>query len=70
MTLLQQDDLEVVQRHIQAVAQNKPVQFNVKKEGDVDLFEMQVELHASRGNAGASGNRSGSSRVSMGGSTK
>jgi len=54
MTRLQQDVLSVVQRHIRAVAQDRPVQFQVKKDGEVDLFEMQVELDV-RGGAGVGG---------------
>mmetsp|Transcript_6291 Transcript_6291/g.9137 ORF Transcript_6291/g.9137 Transcript_6291/m.9137 type:complete len:108 (+) Transcript_6291:257-580(+) len=43
MDALQQDVLEVVQRHIQ-IARNRPVNCQVKNEGDVNLFEMSVEL--------------------------
>ena len=55
------------QKHIQAVAQNKPVQFNVKNDGDVDLFEMQVELLAPRG--GISSQHGASTSFSVGVST-
>eukprot|EP00567_Pseudictyota_dubia_P005437 CAMPEP_0197438382 /NCGR_PEP_ID=MMETSP1175-20131217/5400_1 /TAXON_ID=1003142 /ORGANISM="Triceratium dubium, Strain CCMP147" /LENGTH=115 /DNA_ID=CAMNT_0042968101 /DNA_START=221 /DNA_END=568 /DNA_ORIENTATION=+ len=48
MEALQKDVLAVVERHIQ-VAQNRPVNFNVKNEGDVNLFEMSVELGGNRG---------------------
>ena len=34
-----------IQKHIN-IAQNRPVNFNVNSEGDVSLFEMQVELMA------------------------
>uniref|UniRef100_A0A7S2S877 Cell division topological specificity factor n=1 Tax=Eucampia antarctica TaxID=49252 RepID=A0A7S2S877_9STRA len=48
MKLLQQDVLEVVQRHI-SVSKNRPVNFQIKNEGEVDLFEMTVELSRNRG---------------------
>lgn len=46
MEALQRDVLEVVQKHIQ-VAKNKPVQCQVNSEGQVNLFEMAVELSQS-----------------------
>lgn len=48
MEALQKDVLAVVERHIQ-VARNRPVNFNVKNEGEVNLFEMSVELGGNRG---------------------
>ena len=43
MDLLQKDVLEVVQRHLKVV-ENSPVNCNVKHDGDVNLFEMSVEI--------------------------
>mmetsp|Transcript_14773 Transcript_14773/g.43144 ORF Transcript_14773/g.43144 Transcript_14773/m.43144 type:complete len:109 (-) Transcript_14773:475-801(-) len=48
MEALQKDVLAVVERHIQ-ISQNRPVNFNVKNEGEVNLFEMSVELGGNRG---------------------
>lgn len=45
MEALQRDVLEVVTRHIQ-VAKNGPMQMNFNYEGQVNLFEMSVELEA------------------------
>ena len=44
MDLLQKDVLEVVKRHIDGVASNSPVNCQVKNEGEVNLFEMSVEI--------------------------
>lgn len=42
---LQREVMEIVKRHIH-VAENRSPQFQVKQEGDVSLFEMQVELQS------------------------
>jgi len=50
MDRLQDDVLNVVKRHIE-VAQNSPINCQVRNEGDVNLFEMSVEIEdASRNN--------------------
>jgi len=51
MELLQQDVLSVVKKHVSAVAKDKPIQFQVRNDGEVNLMEMQVELESSRGRA-------------------
>ncbi|KAL3806614.1 hypothetical protein ACHAXA_004418, partial [Cyclostephanos tholiformis] len=43
MEALQRDVMEVVQRHIRA-AKASTASFNVKSEGDCQLFEMSVEM--------------------------
>lgn len=43
MDLLQKDVLEVVQKHLKVI-ENSPVNCNVKHDGDVNLFEMSVEI--------------------------
>jgi len=43
MDALQKDVLEVVQRHIK-VAQDSPINCQVKNEGNINLFEMSVEI--------------------------
>mmetsp|Transcript_12269 Transcript_12269/g.17674 ORF Transcript_12269/g.17674 Transcript_12269/m.17674 type:complete len:110 (+) Transcript_12269:77-406(+) len=43
MAKFQNDVMEVVRKHIK-LAKNEPVSFQVKQEGNVNLFEMQVEL--------------------------
>ena len=57
MDSLQKDVLDVVRRHIRAVAQNSPVNCQVKNEGEVNLFEMSVEIDscASRNNSSGGG---------------
>mmetsp|Transcript_2739 Transcript_2739/g.5902 ORF Transcript_2739/g.5902 Transcript_2739/m.5902 type:complete len:106 (-) Transcript_2739:432-749(-) len=47
MEALQKDVLAVVEKHVQ-IAQNRAVNFNVKNEGEVNLFEMSVELGSHR----------------------
>lgn len=61
MDELQKDVLGVVKRHI-AVAQNSPINCQVKNDGDVNLFEMSVEIDscASRNGMGGSGDGRGS----------
>jgi cell division topological specificity factor MinE len=44
MDALQNDVLDVVKRHIAGVAQHSPVNCQVKNDGDVNLFEMSVEI--------------------------
>mmetsp|Transcript_14936 Transcript_14936/g.21876 ORF Transcript_14936/g.21876 Transcript_14936/m.21876 type:complete len:105 (+) Transcript_14936:114-428(+) len=53
MDHLQRDVLEVVKRHIQ-VAQNSPINCQVKNEGEVNLFEMSVEIDGTSGGRPAS----------------
>ncbi|KAL7553143.1 hypothetical protein ACHAWF_017616 [Thalassiosira exigua] len=53
MEALQRDVMEVVQKHIQA-AKAKTASFNVKNEGDCQLFEMSVELNDILGDARSS----------------
>lgn len=48
MEALQRDVMEVVQKHIRAAKANS-ASFNVKSEGDVNLFEMSVELNEKAG---------------------
>eukprot|EP00520_Triparma_pacifica_P014027 CAMPEP_0118640380 /NCGR_PEP_ID=MMETSP0785-20121206/4724_1 /TAXON_ID=91992 /ORGANISM="Bolidomonas pacifica, Strain CCMP 1866" /LENGTH=55 /DNA_ID=CAMNT_0006531767 /DNA_START=182 /DNA_END=346 /DNA_ORIENTATION=- len=43
MTRLQSDVMEIVKRHI-SVAEGKPVNFQVKSNGNTNLFEIQVEM--------------------------
>eukprot|EP00956_Cyclotella_meneghiniana_P000754 scaffold816_cov43-Cyclotella_meneghiniana.AAC.4 len=50
MEALQKDVMDVVQKHIRA-AQARTASFNVKNEGDINLFEMSVELNGSKGGA-------------------
>jgi cell division topological specificity factor MinE len=57
MDALQKDVLEVVKRHID-VAQNSPVNCQVKNEGDVNLFEMSVEIDSCASRNGTNGNKS------------
>ena len=40
---LQKDVMEVVQRHLNDVQARSP-QFQVRQDGDVSMFEMQVEI--------------------------
>eukprot|EP00551_Chaetoceros_affinis_P001740 CAMPEP_0203652770 /NCGR_PEP_ID=MMETSP0088-20131115/30883_1 /ASSEMBLY_ACC=CAM_ASM_001087 /TAXON_ID=426623 /ORGANISM="Chaetoceros affinis, Strain CCMP159" /LENGTH=128 /DNA_ID=CAMNT_0050512425 /DNA_START=135 /DNA_END=521 /DNA_ORIENTATION=+ len=56
MDALQKDVLEVVKRHI-AVAQNSPVNCQVKNEGEVNLFEMSVEIDSCASRNGTKGSR-------------
>ena len=44
MDALQNDVLDVVKRHIAGVTQHSPVNCQVKNDGDVNLFEMSVEI--------------------------
>ena len=70
MDELQKDVLEVVKRHI-AVAQNSPVNCQVKNDGDVNLFEMSVEIDscASRNGAGGGGSNIRPTKVTLQAST-
>jgi len=45
MEALQRDVMEVVQKHIRA-AKARTANFSVKNEGDINLFEMSVELNS------------------------
>jgi len=52
MDKLQDDVLNVVKRHIE-VAQNSPINCQVRVEGDVNLFEVSVEIDdTSKNNTG------------------
>ncbi|KAL7472932.1 hypothetical protein ACHAXS_013312 [Conticribra weissflogii] len=44
MEALQRDVMDVVQKHIRA-AKARTANFSVKNEGDINLFEMSVELN-------------------------
>ncbi|KAL3794199.1 hypothetical protein HJC23_012906 [Cyclotella cryptica] len=48
MEALQKDVMEVVQKHIRA-AKARTASFNVKSEGEINLFEMSVELNGIKG---------------------
>lgn len=48
MEALQKDVMDVVQKHIRA-AKTRTASFNVKSEGEVNLFEMSVELNGIKG---------------------
>ncbi len=73
MDALQKDVLDVVKRHIAGVAQNSPVNCQVKNEGEVNLFEMSVEIdsfgasrNSMRGNGiGIGGRNNGNGRSTV-----
>ena len=44
MNKLQSDVMEIVRQHIK-VAEGRPISFNIKQTGDVNLFEMQIEIN-------------------------
>lgn len=44
---LQSDVMKVVERHI-AVAKNEPISFNIRNDGSVNLFEMQLQIDDDR----------------------
>jgi len=56
MDKLQDDVLNVVKRHIE-VAQNSPINCQVRNEGDVNLFEMSVEIGDASKNSTVSGRK-------------
>mmetsp|Transcript_39593 Transcript_39593/g.45104 ORF Transcript_39593/g.45104 Transcript_39593/m.45104 type:complete len:116 (-) Transcript_39593:259-606(-) len=56
MDKLQDDVLNVVKRHIE-VAQNTPINCQVRNEGDVSLFEMSVEIDDTSKNNTKAGRR-------------
>ncbi|KAL7540424.1 hypothetical protein ACHAXR_010096, partial [Thalassiosira sp. AJA248-18] len=58
MEALQRDVMEVVQKHVRA-AKARTASFNIKNEGECQLFEMSVELNDVINDArGSSGNNS------------
>ena len=40
---LQADVMKIVQQHI-SIAKNEPITFNIKQDGQVNLFEMQIQI--------------------------